>query len=114
RRSTTTGNNPSVKSPGPGTLPPQLLTYTFAPSAEVTAVYGKVPTATRRTIARVAVSITATWFELLSATYSRAPSGLSARPLGAEPAIGIVPSALNDPSGAAVKSLTSLLAPPPT
>ena len=38
RRSTTTGNMPSVKSLGPGTMPPQLLTYTFDPSAEMTAV----------------------------------------------------------------------------
>src|SRR6185503_11905117 len=34
RRSTTTGFIPSVKSAGPGTLPPQLLTYTLDWSAD--------------------------------------------------------------------------------
>ena len=38
RGSTTTGNMPSVTSVGPGTLPPQLLTYTFEPSADTTVV----------------------------------------------------------------------------
>ena len=39
RRSTTTGNVPSVKSAdGPGTLPSQLLTYTLEPSADMTVV----------------------------------------------------------------------------
>src|SRR5262245_10834944 len=40
RRSTTTGNIPSVKSVGPGTFPPQLLTYTLVPSSDRTVVYG--------------------------------------------------------------------------
>src|ERR1700730_4008625 len=34
RRSTTTGTTPSVKAPGPGTRPPQLLTYTLESSAD--------------------------------------------------------------------------------
>src|SRR5262249_42341328 len=38
RGSTTIGNIPSVTSVGPGTRPPQLLTYTFEPSAEMTVV----------------------------------------------------------------------------
>src|SRR5688572_17432014 len=40
RSSTTTGNMPSVTSPASGILPPQLLTYTLLPSADITAVYG--------------------------------------------------------------------------
>ena len=52
RGSTTIGNIPSVTSVGPGTRPPQLLTYTFDPSAEMTVVYGWMPTATRVTVPR--------------------------------------------------------------
>ena len=65
-------------------------------------------------MADVAVSITATWCAMFNATYSRVPSGLSERPLGAAPAMGIDPAAANVPSGADENILTSLLAPPPT
>ena len=65
-------------------------------------------------MADVAVSITATWFVWFNATYRRVPSGSRERPLGAAPAIGIVPAAAYVPSGSRENSLTSLLGPPPT
>jgi hypothetical protein len=65
-------------------------------------------------MADVAVSITATSCVMFNATYSRAPSALRERPLGAAPAMGIEPEAEKLPPGARENILTSLLAPPPT
>src|SRR5262249_54718708 len=44
--STTTGFDPSVASPACGSRPPQLLTYTLRPSAEIAVLYGNAPVAT--------------------------------------------------------------------
>ena len=112
--STTTGFEPSVASPACGSRPPQLLTYTFRPSAVVTVLYGKAPVATCTT-ARLLVSMIPSALLLLSATYSLSPVGLRLSPLGEAEGIDSGPADAHTPVPPfRVKIFTSLSAPPPT